>query len=150
MDRTPVSHAVVPASNFGGDGPAPVGSYEGIGPYGTYDMAGNVKEWAWNESSAGRRANMGGGWGEPRYMFPGPEGAAPMTREPELGFRCMRVEGEMPEAVAGPIALPSFDPRGQKPVSDEVFAILERHRVLRAPAPRGRGGEPRGPLRLDP
>ena len=39
---------VVPASNFGGQGPARVGTYRGLGPYGTYDMAGNVKAWCWN------------------------------------------------------------------------------------------------------
>ena len=32
-------------------------------------MAGNVKEWCWNESSGGKRFILGGGFGEPTYMF---------------------------------------------------------------------------------
>ena len=39
-------------SNFDGRGPAPVGSYGGLGPYGTYDMAGNVREWCLNAAEA--------------------------------------------------------------------------------------------------
>jgi hypothetical protein len=35
-----------PVSNFSGKGTARVGSYDGLGPYGTYDMAGNAKEGA--------------------------------------------------------------------------------------------------------
>src|SRR5882762_3181736 len=41
---------IVPASNFGSSGVLPVGTKQGIGPWGTYDMAGNVKEWIWNEA----------------------------------------------------------------------------------------------------
>ena len=33
---------IVPLSNFGTSGPAAVGSHQGIGPFGTYDMAGTV------------------------------------------------------------------------------------------------------------
>jgi len=33
----------LPLSNFAGQGPAPVGKYQGMNPYGTYDLAGNVK-----------------------------------------------------------------------------------------------------------
>jgi predicted esterase len=120
-----VSHAVVPASNFTREGPAPVGRYKGIGPYGTYDMAGNVKEWGWNESGTGRRISLGGGWSEPTYMFKNVDEAAPMDRRAELGFRCMRVDGEIPEAVTGPLPK-RFDPRHQKTMSDEAFAIKSR------------------------
>ncbi len=41
---------IAPISNFGSKGLASVGSYRGLGPHGTYDMAGNAKEWCWNVS----------------------------------------------------------------------------------------------------
>src|ERR1700676_4665750 len=35
---------IVRESNFSLSAPAPVGKYQGLGPWGTYDMAGNVSE----------------------------------------------------------------------------------------------------------
>jgi formylglycine-generating enzyme required for sulfatase activity len=40
--------SVVPASSYASSGPALVGQYRGLGPFGTYDMHGNVSEWAAN------------------------------------------------------------------------------------------------------
>ena len=46
--------AIVPLSNFAGRGLAPVGRYQGVGPFGTSDMAGNAREWCLN--AGGHRA----------------------------------------------------------------------------------------------
>jgi formylglycine-generating enzyme required for sulfatase activity/tRNA A-37 threonylcarbamoyl transferase component Bud32 len=71
---------IVPASNFGTGGVLPVGSRQGIGPWGTSDMAGNVKEWIWNEAGSGRRYILGGAWDEPNYMFVDPDAQSPFLR----------------------------------------------------------------------
>jgi hypothetical protein len=63
-----LSSAIVPFSNFDGKGPAPVGSHRGIGPFGTYDMAGNVREWCLN-ATGNKRYILGGGWNDPTYAF---------------------------------------------------------------------------------
>jgi serine/threonine protein kinase len=74
-------------SNFRGNGPVAVGSLPGITPYGAFDMAGNVREWCWNETPKGRLIR-GGGWDDPTYMFGELSQAPPMDRSAKNGFRC--------------------------------------------------------------
>jgi predicted esterase len=114
---------VVPASNFGGGGVLPVGRKQGISPWGSYDMAGNVKEWAWNEAEPGKRYVLGGAWDEPEYMFADPDAQSPFLRAANIGFRCVKyLEPEsIPKAATDPVRQSRRDSTKDKPVSDEVF-----------------------------
>ncbi len=44
------SYAIIPKSNFNHVGTVPVGSLDGISFWGVYDIAGNAREWCFNES----------------------------------------------------------------------------------------------------
>ncbi|MBD3852033.1 MAG: protein kinase [Acidobacteria bacterium] len=115
---------IVDFSNFGTDGPAPVGSFAGLGDYGTFDMAGNVKEWCWN-SSGNKRLILGGAWSEPTYLFKDLDARVPFERSPTHGFRCVRLSGHAPEASLEPVIPRIAYGRGE-PVSDEVFEAYRR------------------------
>jgi serine/threonine protein kinase/pimeloyl-ACP methyl ester carboxylesterase len=111
---------VAQASNFGRAGPARVGAYPGRGAFGTFDMAGNVKEWCWNEI-AGKRYIRGGAWNEPIYMFAALDARLPWDRSPQNGIRCARYDGRAEAGLQAPVSRPVRDYLKEKPVSDEVF-----------------------------
>lgn len=114
---------IVPASNFGGSGILPVGSKPDMSPWGNYDMAGNVKEWIWNESDAGKRYVLGGAWDEPNYMFVDPDAQSAFLRASNIGFRCVKyIQPEsLPTAAFAAMPSPRRDLTREKPVSDELF-----------------------------
>ena len=64
----PFASEILPVSNFDGKEVAAVGKYQGVSPFGNYDLAGNVKEWCWNQTGDRRNA-LGGAWNEPSYTF---------------------------------------------------------------------------------
>ncbi len=70
---------ILPLSNFSGHGLSAVGRYQGMSSYGTYDMAGNIKEWCWN-STGDRRYILGGAWNEPVYMYEKMDARDPFDR----------------------------------------------------------------------
>ena len=119
--------AIVPFSNFEGNGPAPVGSHPGMGRTGLYDMAGNVKEWCWNATydSGDRRYIPGGAWSESTYMFTDRAARSPWDRAPVNGFRCARYpDGKetVPDLLFRPLALYfGRDYSKETPVSAETF-----------------------------
>jgi dienelactone hydrolase len=106
-------------SNFVGKGPAAAGTFTGIGEYGTYDMAGNVKEWCWNEVSD-RRYILGGGWNEPNYQYAGADARLPFDRSSNNGFRLMKA-AEPERALLDPILQLGRDYAHETPVADDTF-----------------------------
>ncbi len=120
----PVSAAfIVPASNVGSSGVLPVGSKQDMSPWGSYDMAGNVKEWISTEAEAGKRYVLGGAWDEPTYMFIDPDAQSPLLRASNIGFRCVKYMDPdlVPKEAFASMPSPRRDLTQQKPVSEQIF-----------------------------
>jgi dienelactone hydrolase len=113
---------IVRASNFGGSGIVRVGSKLGMSPWGNYDVAGNVKEWAWNEAEPGKRYVLGGAWDEPNYMFIDPDAQSPFLRTANVGFRCVKyIDPAWISQASDPVMSPRRNLSQEKPVSQELF-----------------------------
>ncbi len=113
---------IVPLSNFGSQGPVKVGSTSAMSTFGTYDMAGNVKEWCWNESH-GKRYILGGAWSDPAYMFTDEDAQDPFRRSPTYGFRLAQYSADAAAPMMAAVPELSRDYSREKPVSDEVFRV---------------------------
>ncbi len=118
---------IFPLSNFQGEGPSHIGKYQSIMPYGIYDMAGNVREWCWNETPQGRLVR-GGAWDDINYMFINLSQAPSFDRSPKNGFRCVRYldAQKIPETAFQPVQV-TEDPDYYQvsPVSDSIFQVYK-------------------------
>jgi dienelactone hydrolase len=118
--------AIVPLSNFSGRGLAPIGRSHGVGPYGTSDMAGNAREWCFNQTGS-ERYILGGGWNDPPYAFNDAYAQDPFDRSATNGIRLARYLSDTNLAVASrPIVRNFRDFSKERPVSDQVFAAYRR------------------------
>ena len=110
-------------SNFSQDGAVPVGSLGGLGPYGTYDMPGNVKEWCRNTAGDYRYA-MGATWHDNSYQFSDWLAFDPLRRDSGFGMRLIWQEQ--------PVAQELLDDHQSRvdvrtePVDDATFEIYSR------------------------
>lgn len=121
-------------SNFSGKGLAPVGSYQSLDRFGSFDLAGNAREWIWNQAAGGRMA-LGGAWDEAPYAASEPDVVSPLDRPANTGFRCVKNIAPLPEEFLKPVeAAPGRDLSRAKLVSDRDFArILKLYDYTPAP-----------------
>jgi dienelactone hydrolase len=118
---------LAPFSNFGGRGPLPVGSLDGFTAYGAFDMAGNVREWCWNETPKGRLIR-GGAWDDNTYEFGHRRQAPPMDRSAKNGFR-LAVYPDRETVPEAAFDLERFvEPRNfyeETPVDGQIFQVYK-------------------------
>jgi eukaryotic-like serine/threonine-protein kinase len=129
--RFDAAGAIVSASNIerARDGTAPVGSFGGMSGSGALDMAGNVREWCFNESkTAGGRYILGGGWNDPAFTFFESAIHQPFDRSATNGIRLVApVPGQTGDRVADRPVEPIFrDYRMERPVPDNTFQFYRR------------------------
>jgi dienelactone hydrolase len=115
-------------SNFRDKGPEPVGNNQGLNPFGTYDLAGNVREWCWNKTQDGRLIK-GGAWNDVAYMYGNWSQLSPFDRSPKNGFRCVIYQdrSKIPAEAFEPIEIQEErNYAEEKPVSDDIFEIYRQ------------------------
>lgn len=121
---TPAAAKIIPLSNYSNAGLQQTGGSSSMSRFGNFDMAGNVREWCWNELKEGTRYAMGGAWGEPSYLFYQVKTRPAFDRSEKNGFRCVRYT----KTSAPPELFARIEPtlrELQKPVSDEIFEVYK-------------------------
>ena len=118
---------IVPWSNFHGKGTEPVGINPAVNMFGAYDMAGNVREWCFNATQAGR-ITCGGAWNDTEYMFNNWSQVPPFDRSDRNGFRCVQYldREKINENVFHEMEISErTDYSKFEPVPDEIFEIFK-------------------------
>ena len=122
---TPMNEQIIQNSNFSGQGVNVVQDQRSMSPYGSYNMAGNVKEWSSTETIEGKRFILGGSYLEPVYMFMETDQRSPFDREKTFGFRCVKYLSKLPASLTARFDTDFRDYSKEKPVSDDVFSVLK-------------------------
>lgn len=122
---SPISPKLLKNSNFSRQRIEDIG--QGEGAYGTFDMAGNAKEWVWN-IFGGRGLTLGGAFDEPTYLASQTSPQPRMDRSLKNGFRTARLINPRDLNPFGdPIETQApKDLSFYKPMNDEVFKVYSR------------------------
>ena len=126
---TLASSRTIPLANLAGKDLLPVGVTKSMNRWGVSDLAGNVREWTWNQAGHGLgRFILGGGWNDPDYAFADAFAQPSFDRSPTNGFRCVRYleQDANVAALHRTIDRPFRDFKAEKPVDDATFALYLR------------------------
>jgi dienelactone hydrolase len=119
--------AIVSLANFEDAGPWPVDSDDVLHTAGACNLAGNVREWCWNETNReNERLILGGGWNDGPYAFNDAYAQPVFDRSATNGFRCIRYADDEPvsDRLDQLIELPYRDFSVEKPVGDDEFRFI--------------------------
>lgn len=121
----------IPASNINASAPVAVGTRPDIGWTGNFDLAGNAREWCFNEVEGGQRVIAGGGWDDDAYVVENsvsdPHRLPPMDRSATNGLRLMlSIDEAATRKLAGRPVSPMDALPIPAPISDEVFRVKRR------------------------
>jgi formylglycine-generating enzyme required for sulfatase activity/dienelactone hydrolase len=121
----PLAGVIEQQSNFSQERLVPVQSTLGLGPWGTYNSAGNVREWVWNQ--AGDLGLIQGSQWQSYGNYSQAITAPRMNRHETNGIRLVQNLASEPfnERLLAPIDLLYDDPFvSREPVSDEAFEVM--------------------------
>jgi dienelactone hydrolase len=121
----PLSGFIEKNSNFSNKAIQPARSEIGLGPWGTYHTAGNIREWVWNET--GEIGLIQGSSWKSYGNYIAIQTEQRWNRSDVNGIRLVRNDPREPFDVAqlDPIDLVYDDPyTNRKPVSDDAYAAM--------------------------
>ena len=116
-----VSHT----GNFDAASPVRVDTEMSVGPWGTINMAGNMREWVWNTTEDLGFA-LGGAWLDYTGMYQAAYTLSPFDRSPQNGVRLMHNLGNRvdPQLLEPIVMNWAASEKAIEPVGDEAFEAM--------------------------